>query len=65
MAEPRLHLRSAANFPWQDWGWRTPEFRDLIVYQFHIGTWYGPDRESRVAKFLDVLDRIEYLATSA
>ena len=49
-------------FPWQDWGWRTPEFRDLIVYQFHVGTWYGPNREQRVAKFLDVLDRLEYLA---
>ena len=31
------------------------------MYQFHVGTWYGPNREGRVAKFLDVLDRIEYL----
>jgi 1,4-alpha-glucan branching enzyme len=59
---PDCILRSAGTFPWQDWGWRTPEFRDLLVYQFHIGTWYGPNRESRVAKFLDVLDRVEYLA---
>ena len=47
---------------WQDWGWRTPDFRDLIVYQLHVGTWYGPGRENRVAKFLDVLDRVESLA---
>ncbi len=59
---PDCILRSAASFPWQDWSWRTPDFRDLIVYQFHVGTWYGPKREGRVAKFLDVLDRVEYLA---
>jgi len=60
--DPDCIVRSAASFPWQDWSWRTPHFSDLIVYQLHIGTWYGPNRESRVAKFLDVLDRIEYLA---
>ncbi|MBI3280119.1 MAG: alpha amylase C-terminal domain-containing protein [Acidobacteria bacterium] len=59
---PDCILRSAGTFPWQDWSWKTPEFRDLIVYQFHIGTYFGPNRESRVAKFLDVLDRVEYLA---
>ena len=59
---PDCILRSAATFPWQDWNWGTPDFRDLIVYQFHVGTWYGPNRETRVAKFLDVLDRIEYLS---
>jgi 1,4-alpha-glucan branching enzyme len=59
---PDCILRSAATFPWQDWSWRTPDFRDLVVYQLHVGTWYGPDRENRVAKFLDVLDRVEYLA---
>jgi 1,4-alpha-glucan branching enzyme len=58
---PNCILRSASTFPWQDWNWRTPDFRDLIVYQLHIGTWYGPNRENRVAKFLDVLDRLEYL----
>lgn len=60
--KPDCILRSASTFPWQDWTWKTPDFRDLIVYQFHIGTYFGPNRESRVAKFLDVLDRIEYLA---
>lgn len=59
---PDCILRSAGSFPWQDWSWRTPDFRDLIIYQLHVGTWYGPDRPNRVAKFLDVLDRIEYLA---
>jgi 1,4-alpha-glucan branching enzyme len=59
---PDCILRSAATFPWQDWSWRTPDFRNLIVYQLHVGTWYGPNRETRVAKFLDVIDRVEYLA---
>src|SRR5206468_6225137 len=52
---------SASTFPWQDWSWRTPEFRDLVVYQLHVGTYFGPDRENRVARFLDVLSRVEYL----
>ena len=44
-----------------------PAFNDLIIYQLHIGTYYGTDsagndnRRSRVCKFLDVLDRLEYL----
>jgi 1,4-alpha-glucan branching enzyme len=60
--DPDCIIRSATTFPWQDQGWQPPAFRDLIVYQFHIGTWYGPNREERVAKFLDVLGRIEYLS---
>jgi 1,4-alpha-glucan branching enzyme len=40
----------------------------LIVYQFHVGRFYARDDEGhdrrpyRVAKFLDALDRVEYLA---
>lgn len=59
---PACIVRAANTYPWQDWTWRTPAFNDLIVYQFHVGTFFGPDREHRVAKFLDVADRIEYLA---
>ena len=55
-------------YPWHDQGWRTPAFNDLIVYQFHIGVFYARDengqdiRSGRPSKFLDVVDRIEYLA---
>lgn len=59
---PKCVIRSASTFPWQDWTWRTPEFRDLIVYELHVGTFYGDNRQQRVAKFLDVVNRIEYLA---
>ena len=59
---PDCVLRAANSYPWQDWTWHTPPFNELIVYQLHIGTFFGPTRETRPAKFLDVLDRIEYLA---
>ena len=62
MAGPRLHPALRRYLPVAGRGWRPPDFRDLVIYQFHIGTWYGPHRERRVATFLDVLDRIEYLA---
>ena len=58
---PDCIIRSPATYTWQDDDWKTPEFSDLVVYQLHIGTWYGPDRANRVAKMLDMLDRIEYL----
>ena len=58
---PKCVIRAANTYPWQDWTWRMPEFRDLIVYELHVGTFYGDNRERRKAKFLDVLDRIEYL----
>jgi 1,4-alpha-glucan branching enzyme len=55
-------------YPWHDQGFHPPAFRDLIVYQFHVGVFYARDeqgkdiRPDRVSKFLDAVDRIEYLA---
>jgi 1,4-alpha-glucan branching enzyme len=59
-------VRSPATFPWHDQGFRPAEFRDLILYQLHVGVFYGVDangrdKRSQVAKFLDILDRVEYL----
>ncbi len=62
-------VRGAANYPWHDRHFRTPEFRDAIIYQFHFGTWHGTDshgnddRPNRVAKFLDAVEKIPYLAS--
>lgn len=56
-------VRDPNSYPWHDQDYRTPAFKDLIIYQFHVGTFYGPDREQRVAKFLDVLDRLDYLVS--
>jgi 1,4-alpha-glucan branching enzyme len=61
-------ISDASSYPWHDAGFRAPAFEDLIIYQLHVGTFYAVDqsghdqRPGRVAKFLDVLDRVEYLA---
>jgi 1,4-alpha-glucan branching enzyme len=49
-------------YPWHDRNFRTPDFSDLIIYQLHVGTFNGIDRENRPAKFLDVLGRLDYLS---
>jgi 1,4-alpha-glucan branching enzyme len=65
--ESNCVVRDPASYPWHDQGFRPPPFNDLIIYQFHIGTFYGvnaasqDNRPTRRAKFLDVLFRLEYL----
>ena len=60
-------VRDPSRYLWHDAQFRASPFEDLIIYQFHIGTFYAVDpvgrdnRQGHVAKFLDVLDRIEYL----
>ncbi len=59
-------VREPATYPWHDQAFRPPSFSDLIIYQFHAGTFYAVDakgEDRRVpggANFLDVLDRVEY-----
>jgi 1,4-alpha-glucan branching enzyme len=61
-------IRSSESYPWHDRGFQMAAFNDLIIYQFHIGTYYGTDargndeRRSRMCTFLDIIDRLEYLA---
>jgi 1,4-alpha-glucan branching enzyme len=60
-------VRSPQGYPWHDAGFAMPAFNDLVIYQLHIGTFYGTDaqgsdnRRGRVCTFLDVLDRLPYL----
>ena len=60
-------VRDPNTFPWHDQGFNPPAFNDLIIYQFHVGTYYGrdaagnDDRRGRDCTFLDVIDRLEYL----
>jgi 1,4-alpha-glucan branching enzyme len=63
-AWPHSHciLVDPAGYPWHDAGFRPPPFADLAIYQLHVGRYWGPDREHRIAKLLDLVDRIEYLA---
>jgi 1,4-alpha-glucan branching enzyme len=61
-------VRDPGSYPWHDAGFRPPAFSDLVVYQFHIGVFSARDdrgndlRPYRVARFLDAIDRVEYLA---
>jgi 1,4-alpha-glucan branching enzyme len=61
-------VRNPNSYPWHDGNFRTPPFHDAIIYQLHVGTWYSVDKDGydnrtfRVAKFLDAVDRIPYLA---
>ena len=60
-------VRSPDCYPWHDQGFQMPAFNDLVVYQLHIGTYYGTDATGtdnsagRVCTFLDVIDRLPYL----
>jgi 1,4-alpha-glucan branching enzyme len=59
-------VRDPSTYPWHDAGFRAPEFRDLIQYQLHIGVYSavdarGHDKRRSIGKFLDLLDRIDYL----
>ena len=61
-------VRRPDGYPWHDQDFQMPAFRDLVVYQFHIGVYYAADssgndaRRKRPGTFLDVVDRLEYLA---
>ena len=59
-------VRSPATFPWHDEGFHPPAFNDYILYQLHVGAFYrvdaaGQDQRSHIGRFLDVLDRVDYL----
>lgn len=54
-------LRDPGRYRWHDQGFRPPAFGDLILYQLHVGVYHGPNRSSRVAKFLDLLRKLDYL----
>ena len=59
-------IRDPKAYPWHDSEFKAPAFEDLIIYQFHVGVYYAVDdrgndaRAGRGARFLDVLDRVEY-----
>lgn len=60
---PNCHcvVRDPDRYQWHDQGFRPPAFNDLVIYQLHIGTFFGPRRQQGNAKFLDVLDKIDHL----
>ena len=60
-------VRSADGYAWRMKNFRPPVFSDLIVYELHIGTFYGVDsagedrRGTRGGQYLDVIDRVIHL----
>lgn len=47
-AHGRSLVVDASSFPWQDAAWRRPPFRDLVIYEIHIGT-FTPEGTFRQA----------------
>lgn len=55
-------VRPAHACPWHDGSWRPPAFHELIIYQLHVGVFWGANLDaSHSGKFLDVAARIAYL----
>jgi len=54
-------IRSAAAYPWHDAAFVTPDFSNMIIYQLHVGT-YNPSAPGVASTFLDVIEKIPYLA---
>jgi 1,4-alpha-glucan branching enzyme len=60
-------VRARGSYPWHHARFQAPPFHELVVYQLHVGVFSARDangndiRIGRVAKLLDVLDRIDYL----
>ena len=60
-------VRDPKSYPWHDQGFRPPAFADLIIYQFHVGTYYGTAadgsdrRATRGGTYLDVLAKLQHL----
>lgn len=53
-------IRDPAGYQWRSIGWRPPAFNDLVIYQFHIGTFSGPDPTRHVGTLLDALGRLDH-----
>jgi len=56
-------LRDPNKYRWRSDNFRPPLFNALIIYQFHVGVFSGPDPKRRQCQgtFLDALDKVEHL----
>jgi 1,4-alpha-glucan branching enzyme len=52
----------STDFPWHDSGFVTPDFRDFVIYQLHVGTFFTPNLPRKGGTFLDVARKIPHLA---
>ncbi len=51
-----------ADFPWHDTGFITPRFENFLIYQLHVGTYSTPRWWPHPGTFLDVAEKLPYLA---
>ncbi|HET9181067.1 MAG TPA: alpha amylase C-terminal domain-containing protein [Candidatus Angelobacter sp.] len=54
-------VRDSSAYPWHDAAFVTPDYSNMIIYQLHVGA-YDPTSNSKPSTFLDVVEKIEYLA---
>src|ERR1019366_7736403 len=52
----------AADFDWHDTGFQTPAFHNFVIYQLHVGAFSTPSPPTQAGTFLDVVDKIPYIA---
>lgn len=50
------------SFPWTDKGWKRPDFRDLVIYEIHIGTFSA---EGTFAGAIEHLEAVRELGVNA
>jgi 1,4-alpha-glucan branching enzyme len=53
-------LTDPGAFPWHDRAWKPPYFHELVIYQFHMGTWNIPLGRNH-GGFLDAIEKLPYL----
>lgn len=54
-------VRDPGKYKFRSQGFRPPAFNDLVIYQLHVGTFFGAERHEGTAKFLDVLEKLDHL----
>jgi 1,4-alpha-glucan branching enzyme len=54
-------VRDPSSYPWHDAGFRSVGFSDMVIYQLHVGA-FTPPTPGTWSTFLDVLQRIDYIA---
>jgi 1,4-alpha-glucan branching enzyme len=50
------------DFPWHETGFVTPHYHNFVLYQLHVGAYWTPRWPPRPGTFLDVAEKLPYLA---
>ncbi len=51
-----------SDFPWHEVNFRPPPFHEWSIYQLHVGAFHTPVWPLKAGTFLDVADKVPYLA---